>query len=67
MSVKQKTISETDGFRTIVELTEIINPTGHTEIKFLTEWDNARRDGSEQVQYRLVLNSAQRQALKEFL
>ena len=60
-------ISETDGFKTIVEITEVANPADLVELKFSTEWDRARRDGSEQVQYRLLLNPAQRKNLKDLL
>jgi hypothetical protein len=61
------TISETDGFRTIVEVTNITRPAGHVQVKFLTEWDHARRDGTEQVQYSVTLSRAQLKNLKDLL
>lgn len=61
------TISETDGFRTILEVTDIARPAGHKQIRFLTEWDHARRDGSEQVQYSVMLSSSQLKNLKDLL
>jgi hypothetical protein len=61
------TISETDGFRTIMEVTNITNPADHVQIRFLTEWDRARRDGSEQVQYSVTLSLAQLKNLKDLL
>jgi hypothetical protein len=61
------TISETDGFRTIMEVTNINKPADHVQIRFLTEWDRARRDGSEQVQYSVTLSSAQVKNLKDLL
>jgi hypothetical protein len=61
------TISETDGFRTIVEVTNITRPAGHVQVKFLTEWDHACRDGTEQVQYSVTLSRAQLKNLKDLL
>jgi hypothetical protein len=61
------TISETDGFRTIIEVTDITKPVDHVQIQFLTEWDHARRDGSKQVQYSLTLSRAQLKNLKDLL
>jgi hypothetical protein len=63
----RKIISDNQGFKIIVELTDVLKPSNHVQIKFLTEWDNARRDGSEQVQYSMTLSSEQRQLLKELL
>jgi hypothetical protein len=60
-------ISETDGFKTIVEISKVATPKGYVELKFSTEWDHARRDGSEQVQYRLVLSPLQIKNLKDLL
>jgi hypothetical protein len=60
-------ISETDGFKTIVEINKVTNPKSYVELKFSTEWDNARRDGSEQVQYRVVLSPLQVKNLKDLL
>jgi hypothetical protein len=67
MTVKRKIISDNDGFKTIVELIDVSKPQNHVQIRFLTEWDHARRDGSEQVQYSMILSSEQRQILKELL
>ena len=61
------TISETDGFRTIMEVTRVARPAGHVQIRFLTEWDHARRDGTEQVQYSVTLSRAQLKNLKDVL
>jgi hypothetical protein len=61
------TISETDGFKTIVEVSKVTSPKGYVELKFSTEWDNARRDGSEQVQYRLLPSPLQIKNLKDLL
>jgi hypothetical protein len=60
-------ISATDGFKTIVEIKKVTNPKGYAELKFSTEWDNARRDGSEQIQYRLLLSPLQLKNLKDLL
>lgn len=67
MTVTRKIISDNEGFKTIVELSEISRPANHIQLKFLTEWDHAKRDGSEQVQYTMVLSSEQRKMLKELL
>jgi hypothetical protein len=67
MTVTRKIISDNEGFKTIVELSEISRPSNHVQLKFLTEWDGAKRDGSEQVQYTMILSSEQRQMLKELL
>ena len=60
-------ISEIDGFKTIVEVRSVKRPAGYSEVKFSTEWDGARRDGSEQVQYRVVLSPSELKNLKDLL
>ncbi len=60
-------ISETDGFKTLVEVSSVKRPAGYVELKFSTEWEGARRDGSEQVQYRVVLSPLQLKNLKDLL
>jgi hypothetical protein len=60
-------ISENDGFKTLVEIKSVIHPAGYSELKFSTEWDGARRDGSEQIQYRLLLSPLQLKNLKDLL
>ena len=60
-------VSETDGFKTLVEIKSVLHPQGYSELKFSTEWDGARRDGSEQIQYRLLLSPLQLQNLKDLL
>lgn len=60
-------VSETDGFKTLVEIRSVIHPEGYSELKFSTEWDGARRDGSEQIQYRLLLSQEQLKNLKDLL
>lgn len=60
-------INDNDGFRTIVEIRDIVKPAGHKQIRFLTEWDGARRDGSAQVQFELVLSPSQVANLKDLL
>jgi hypothetical protein len=66
--VKMKTvINETQGFKTILEVRDVLRPAGYKQIRFSTEWEHARRDGSEQVQYTLVLSPAQIKNLKDLL
>ncbi len=60
-------VSETDGFKTLVEIRSVIHPQGYSELKFSTEWDGARRDGSEQIQYRLLLSPLELKNLKDLL
>jgi hypothetical protein len=60
-------ISSNDGVNTIVEIKNVMSPTGYKQIKFSSEWDHARRDGSEQVQYTLVLSPTQLKNLKDIL
>ena len=60
-------INETDGFKTMVEVKSVKRPAGYVELKFSTEWEHARRDGSEQVQYRVVLSPLQVKNLKDLL
>ena len=60
-------INETDGFKTLVEIKSVKRPAGYSELKFSTEWDGARRDGSEQVQYRVVLSPLELKNLKDML
>ena len=60
-------VSETDGFKTLVEIRSVIHPEGYSELKFSTEWDGARRDGSEQIQYRLLLSPLELKNLKDLL
>lgn len=60
-------INETDGFKTILEIRSIMRPQGYKQIRFLTEWDNARRDGGAQVQFELTLSPLQLKNLKDLL
>ena len=60
-------ISDNSGFRTIVEIKPVTRPAGHVQIKFSTEWDHARRDRTEQVQYSLILSQAQLNDLRDLL
>jgi hypothetical protein len=60
-------VSETDGFKTLVEIKSVLHPQGYSELKFSTEWVGARRDGREQIQYRLLLSPLQLKNLKELL
>jgi hypothetical protein len=60
-------ISSNDGFNTIVEIKNVMSPDGYKQIKFSSEWDHARRDGSEQVQYTLLLSPTQLKNLKDIL
>ena len=60
-------INNTNGFKNIVELREVLRPKGHVQIRFLTEWEHAKRDGSEQLQYELVLSPSQLKNLKDLL
>ena len=60
-------INETDGFKTLVGVKPMLHPAGYVELKFSTEWDGARRDGSEQIQYRLLLSPLQLKNLKDLL
>ena len=60
-------IHETDGFRHLVEIRDCVRPAGYKQIRFTTEWDGARRDGSEQVQFELVLSPTQLANLKDLM
>lgn len=60
-------ISDNDGFRTIVEIRDISRPQGYKQVRFLTEWDHTRRDGSAQVQFELTLSPTQLANLKDLL
>jgi hypothetical protein len=60
-------ISNNEGFRTIVEVNQVARPAGHVQVKFSTEWEHARRDGTEQVQYSLILSEAQLKNLRDLL
>lgn len=60
-------ISNNEGYRHIIEIRNCRHPVGHKELKISTEWDGARRDGSEQVQFRMILSPAQLANLKDIL
>lgn len=60
-------INDNDGFRTIIEIRNVTRPHGYKQIRFLTEWDGARRDGSEQVQFEMTLSPTQLANLKDLL
>ena len=60
-------INNTDGFKTILEVRDVLKPRGYKQIRFITEWDHARRDGSEQVQFEMLLSEAQLKNLKDLL
>jgi hypothetical protein len=60
-------ISNNDGFKYLVEVKEVDSPKGYTKLCFTTEWDHARRDGSEQKKFEIFLTSQQRANLKDLL
>ena len=60
-------LSNNEGFKYLVEVVEINHPSSHTKLSFSTVWDNARRDGSEQKSFQIVLSPEQRKALKDLL
>jgi len=60
-------IIDNNGYRYLVETSTIDHPQGYTHIKFTTEWDSARRDGSEQKQFELFLSPMQLANLKDLL
>jgi hypothetical protein len=60
-------ISNNNGFKYLVEVKEIEYPKGNTHLKFTTEWDGARRDGSEQKKFEIFLTEQQRANLKDIL
>jgi len=60
-------ISSNEGVRHIVEITNCRSPKNYKELKISTEWEGARRDESEQVQFRLILSPAQLANLKDLL
>lgn len=63
----QTTISETDGFRFIAEVTDIAQPVGHVQLRFLTQWDHDKRNDNQRVQYSITLSNAQLKILKDIL
>jgi hypothetical protein len=60
-------LSNNDGFKYLVEVVEINRPAKYTKLSFSTEWDDARRDGSEQQSFQVILSPEQRLFLKELL
>ena len=60
-------ISNNDGFKYIVEIDKMSFPEGYTKLAFSTEWDHARRDGSEQKQFEIFLTEQQLANLKDLL
>jgi hypothetical protein len=63
----KSTIINNDGYRYLVEVREIDRPKGYIHVKFSTEWDGARRDGSEQKQFEIFLSAQQLANLKDLL
>lgn len=60
-------ISNNDGFKYLVEVSNISTPDGYTHLKFSTEWDGARRNGSEQKKFEIFLTGQQLANLKDML
>jgi len=60
-------ISNNEGYKYLVEVKELDHPNGYTHVKFSTEWDSARRNGSEQIKFELFLTEQQRANLKDLL
>jgi hypothetical protein len=61
------TIIDNDGYRYLVEIKKIDYPKGYRHLKFSTEWDGARRDGSEQKKFEMFLTEEQLSNLKDLL
>jgi hypothetical protein len=60
-------LNNNDGFKHIVEVSPAAHPPGYKLLKFTTVWDHARRDGSAQTQFEIILSQQQLANLKDFL
>jgi hypothetical protein len=60
-------ISSNEGYKYLVEAKKVSYPDGYTHLKFLTEWDGARKDGSEQTRFEIFLTDQQLANLKDIL
>jgi hypothetical protein len=60
-------LANNSGFKTKVELREVLSSKGSVQLRFLTEWDEAKRDVGEHVQYEVILTTDQLKSLKDLL
>ena len=63
----KKLISENNGYKVWVELTDLNYPTGMTHIKFLTTYDDAKDPTFENVKFSMSLNDNELKILKDLL
>lgn len=65
---KMKTmISDTNGYRVIAEIREVQNPDNLVQLRFLTQWTDAKDPLALQKRFEMFLTPEQRQTLKEML
>lgn len=60
-------ISNNEGFKYLVEISNISTPIGYTHLKFSTECDDALHNGSEQAKFEMFLTEQQLANLKDML
>lgn len=60
-------ISNTDGYRVYAEIRSYDRSEGNIQLRFSTQWDNAKNPEAEQVKFEMILTPEQRACLKHFL
>lgn len=60
-------ISDTEGYRVIAEILEVQRPDNLVQLRFLTQWTDAKDPAGFQKKFELLLTPEQRQRLKEIL
>jgi len=63
----KKLVVENDGFRLFAELNDYLRSNGNLELKFSTQWLDAKNPEEFQTKFRLILTPEQRKILKDLL
>lgn len=63
----KKLISDNSGFKTFAEVRACAQPADLVQLRFLTEWEQAKAPTEQRVLCEMLLTTEQLQTLKEFL
>lgn len=63
----KKLVLQNGGYKVFAEVNEYLRSNGNVELKFTTQYDDAKNPEALQTRFRLILSPDQRKTLKELL
>ena len=63
----QKLLSDNAGYKTYIEVSDILKPEGYKHVKFYTKWDQSKNPDEKIFKYELTLSTEQLSMMQNFL